>query len=107
MCLDLVLAAERLHGALANPVKALHPATVQTAEDSMSRHATENAPRVSALVTRAIRARELSMIGVWLASLGPIASNLIESAVEAAIKHRGPLDLAALLASPAPTACSC
>jgi serine/threonine-protein kinase len=90
MCLDLVLAAERLHGALANPVKALHPATVQTAEDSMSRHATENAPRISALVTRAIRSRELSMIGVWLTSLGPIAANLIENAVEAAIERTPP-----------------
>jgi serine/threonine-protein kinase len=90
MCLELVLAGERLHGALADPVKALHPATQQSAEDSLSRSATENAPRVAALVARAIRARELSMLDVWFASLGPVASGLLEDAVRAAIRRSPP-----------------
>ena len=90
MCIELVLAGERLHGALADPVKALHPATKQSAEDSLSRSATENAPRVAALVARAIRARELSMLDVWFASLGPVASGLLEDAVRAAIRRSPP-----------------
>ncbi|MBX3187822.1 MAG: serine/threonine protein kinase [Labilithrix sp.] len=90
MCLELVLAGDRLHGALANPVKALHPANEQTMEDSLSRSATENAPRVSALVARAIRSRELSMLDVWFASLGPVASALLEAAVRAAIRRTPP-----------------
>ncbi len=90
MCLDLVLAGDRLHGALANPVKALHPATGESAEDSLSRSASENAPRMAALVARAIRARELSMLDVWFASLGPVASALLEAAVRAAIRRTPP-----------------
>jgi hypothetical protein len=90
MCVELVLAGERLHGALADPVKALHPATEQSAEDSLSRSATENAPRVAALVARAIRARELSMLDVWFASLGPVSSALLEDAVKAAIRRSPP-----------------
>jgi hypothetical protein len=90
MCLELVIAGERLHGALADPVKALHPATDASGEDSLSRSATENAPRVAALVARAIRARELSMLDVWLASLGPVASALLEGAVRAAIRRSPP-----------------
>ncbi len=90
MCLELVLAGERLQGALANPVKALHEASAETHEDSLSRTATENAPRVAALVARAIRARELSMLDVWLASLGPVASTLLETAVRNAIKRTPP-----------------
>jgi hypothetical protein len=90
MCLELVLAGDRLHGALANPVKALHPATDETAEDSLSRNASENAPRMAALVARAIRARELSMLDVWFASLGPVASALLEAAVRAAIRRTPP-----------------
>jgi serine/threonine-protein kinase len=90
LCLDLVLAGDRLQGALANPVKALHPASVESAEDSLSRSATENAPRVAALVARAIRARELSLLDVWFASLGPTASTLLEAAVRAAIRRTPP-----------------
>ena len=90
MCLELVLAGERVHGALADPVKALHPATKQSAEDSLSKKATENAPRIATLVTRAIRVRELPLLDVWFASLGPIASALLESAVRAAIKRTPP-----------------
>ena len=90
MCVELVFAADRLHGALANPVKALHTATKQTQDDSLSRSATENAPRVAALVARAIRARELSMLDVWFASLGPVTSALLENAVKAAIRRTPP-----------------
>jgi serine/threonine-protein kinase len=90
MCLDLVLAGERLHGALADPVKALHSATEVGEEDSFARSVAENAPRVAALVARAIRARELSMLDVWLASLGPVASALLEGGVRAAIRRSPP-----------------
>ena len=90
MCLELVLAGERLQGALADPVKALHPSSEQSAEDSLSRIATENAPRIAALVARAIRARELSLLDVWFASLGPVASALLESAVRSAIRRTPP-----------------
>jgi serine/threonine-protein kinase len=90
LCVALVLAADRLHGALADPVKALHPAMADGAEDSFSRSSTENAPRVAALVARAIRARELSMLDVWFASLGPVTSALLESSVRAAIRRTPP-----------------
>jgi serine/threonine-protein kinase len=90
MCLELVLAGDRLQGALADPVKALHAATQQSADDSLSRAATENAPRVAALVARSIRARELAMLDVWLASLGPSTSALLEGAIRAAIGRTPP-----------------
>ena len=90
MCLQLVLAGDRLQAALANPVKALHPTAAAGAEDSLDRSATENAPRVAALVARAIRARELSLLDVWLASLGPTASALLDEAVRGAIRRTPP-----------------
>jgi serine/threonine-protein kinase len=90
MCLDLVLAGDRLQRALADPVKALHPTSKAGGDDSLARLATENAPRVAALVARAIRARELSMVDVWFASLGPVASALLEAAVRAAIRRSPP-----------------
>ncbi|MEP7049481.1 MAG: serine/threonine-protein kinase [Pseudomonadota bacterium] len=90
MCLELVLAGERLQGALADPVKALHSEGAGSKEDSLSRAATENAPRVAALVARAIRARELSLLDIWFASLGPVASALLEGAVRAAIRRTPP-----------------
>lgn len=90
MCMELVLAGERLHGALADPVKALHVASSESAEDSLRRAATENAPRVAGLVARAVRTRELSMLDVWFASLGPVASALLESAVKGAIGRTPP-----------------
>lgn len=89
-CLALVLAGDRLHGALANPVKALHTASSASHDDSLTRSATDNAPRVAALVARAIRARDLSMLDVWLASLGPITSTLLEEAVRGAIRRTPP-----------------
>jgi len=93
MCLELVLAGERLQGALADPVKALRPAAEQSAEsadDTDSRSAIQNAPRVAGLVARAIRAREPSLLEVWFASLGPVASALLEAAVEGAIGRTPP-----------------
>lgn len=90
VCLELVLAGERLQGALADPVKALHANEENRKEDSLSRSATENAPRIAALVARAIRARELSLLDVWFASLGPVASALLEGAVRAAIRRTPP-----------------
>ncbi|MFO0672338.1 MAG: serine/threonine-protein kinase [Polyangiaceae bacterium] len=90
LCVELVLAGDRLHGALADPVKALHRATKESAEDSLSRAATENAPRVAALVARAIRAREPAMLDVWFASLGPVTSALLEGAIRGAIRRTPP-----------------
>ena len=90
LCLGLVLAGDRLQGALADPVKALHPASEVSSADSLARNATENAPRVSVLVARAIRARELSLLDVWLASLGPVTSALLEAAVRGAIRRTVP-----------------
>jgi len=90
LCLSLVLAGERLQGALADPVKALHPATEATAEDSLTRRATENAPRIASLVSRAIRFRDMSMLDVWFASLGPVASVLLEQAVKGAMLRSPP-----------------
>ncbi len=88
---ELVLAADRLHSALANPVKALHaPVTSSANDDSLARKETENAPRIAGLVARAIRARELSMLDVWLASLGPVTSALLEDAVKSAIGRTRP-----------------
>ncbi len=88
MCVTLVHAGDRLQAALADPVKALHPALD---DEQMSRMpATMNAPRVAGLVARAIRARDLSMLDVWLASLGPVASGLLEGAVRRAIARTPP-----------------
>jgi len=90
MCAELVASGYRLHGALADPVKALHRASDESADASLSRTEIENAPRVAALVARAIRARDLSMLDVWLASLGPVTSGLLEAAVRAAIRRTPP-----------------
>jgi eukaryotic-like serine/threonine-protein kinase len=90
LCLELVVAGDRLHGALADPVKALHAASDESADDSLAQSDIENAPRVAGLVARAIRARELSMLDVWFASLGPVASSLLEAAVRAAIRRTPP-----------------
>ncbi len=88
-CLTLVLAAERLQAALADPVKALHPRS-ENPNDSLLRSTTENAPRTAALLTRAIRARQLSMLDVWLTSLGPVTSSLVERAVKGAVSRTPP-----------------
>jgi eukaryotic-like serine/threonine-protein kinase len=90
-CLELVLAGSRLQNALADPVKGLY-AAVEPREADPGRvpQGTENAPRVATLVARAIRARELSMLDVWLASLGPVTSALLEAAVRGAIRRTPP-----------------
>lgn len=90
MCLELVLAADRLQSALADPVKALHPVHEQSGEDARNKSFADNAPRIATLVARAIRARELALLDVWFAALGPIASALLEAAVDAAIKRTPP-----------------
>jgi serine/threonine-protein kinase len=90
MCLELVLSADRLQSALADPVKALHPVHDQSSEEARSRSFAENAPRIATQVARAIRARELGLLDVWFAALGPIASALLEDAVGAAIKRTPP-----------------
>ncbi|HVY30309.1 MAG TPA: serine/threonine-protein kinase [Polyangiaceae bacterium] len=90
MCLELVLAADRVQSALSDPVKALHPVHEQSAEDARNRSFADNAPRIATQVARAIRARELAMLDVWFAALGPIASALLEEAVGAAIKRTPP-----------------
>src|SRR5262249_20916108 len=78
------------HAALADPVKALHPRVQEIDADSLSRASTANAPRVAALVARAIRARDPAMLDVWLASLGPVASALVETAIRGAIRRTPP-----------------
>ncbi|WP_235880384.1 serine/threonine-protein kinase [Polyangium aurulentum] len=89
LCIRLVLAGDRLQAALADPVKALHGGG-EDAFDALPPRTTQNAPRVAALVARAIRARELSMLDVWFASLGPVASALLEGAVRGAIRRTPP-----------------
>ncbi|RYZ04907.1 MAG: serine/threonine protein kinase [Myxococcales bacterium] len=89
-CLELVLAADRLQSALADPVQALRPVHEQSTEAARSKSFADNAPRIATQVARAIRARELAMLDVWFASLGPIASALLEEAVAAAIKRTPP-----------------
>jgi hypothetical protein len=58
------------------------------ADDSLSKDRHRERPRVAALVARAIRTRELSMLDVWFASLGPVTSALLEAAVRGAIRAR-------------------
>ncbi|MGE0789541.1 MAG: protein kinase [Sandaracinaceae bacterium] len=89
-CLELVLAAERLREALADPVRALHAATEAPSDDTMARASSENGPRTASVVSRAIRAREPSLLEVWLASLGPTAAALVEPAIDAAIRRTPP-----------------
>ncbi len=89
-CLELVLAAERLRAALADPVRALHSAEEAPTDNTLARHVSENAPRTASVVARAIRAREITLLEVWLAALGPTASALVEPAVEAAIRKTPP-----------------
>ena len=70
--------------------RALHAATSAPADDSLSRTATANAPRIAALVGRAIRARDRSVLDVWFSSLGPGAGALLEAAVRGAIARTPP-----------------
>jgi serine/threonine-protein kinase len=86
LCVALVRAGERLQAALADPVKALHAPR----EGDEDENAAENAARVAALVGRAIRSRDLAMLDVWLASLGPVTSALLEAAVRGAIRRTPP-----------------
>ena len=89
-CLQLVIAAERLQAALADPVRALHPASATPDDDSLDQARSENAPRMATVVARAIRKRDLSLLEVWFASLGPMASTLVDRAVRGAVKRTPP-----------------
>lgn len=89
-CVDLVLSAERLHGALADPVRALHPAKTDTSDDSLAERTSANAPRMASVVSRAIRLRDLSLLEVWFASLGPTTASLVEAAIRSAIARTPP-----------------
>ncbi|MBL8680983.1 MAG: serine/threonine protein kinase [Myxococcales bacterium] len=84
LCLQLALGAERLHASLEDPVKGLHSSPEGGAFES------DNAPRVAALVARAIRARDLAPVGVWFGSLGPVTSALVEAAVNGAVRRTPP-----------------
>jgi serine/threonine-protein kinase len=90
MSLELVFAGNRLFAALADPVRGLC-APGEREETSLERHTTENAPRIAAMLARAIRARDMSMLDVWLASLGPTTSTLLDEAVRAAIRRTPPV----------------
>ncbi len=89
-CVDLVLSAERLHGALADPVRALHPAKTDASDDSLAERTSANAPRMASVVSRAIRLRDLSLLEVWFASLGPTTASLVEAAIRSAIARTPP-----------------
>ncbi|HJL18632.1 MAG TPA: serine/threonine-protein kinase [Sandaracinaceae bacterium LLY-WYZ-13_1] len=89
-CLQLVLAGERLQAALADPVRALHAAEEAPTDDSLAHAMSENAPRMASVVARAIRKREMALLDVWLASLGPVASALAEDAVQSAMRRTPP-----------------
>ncbi len=89
-CLELVLAGDRLHRALADPVKGLHPASNFNDDDPLSQRAAENAPRIAALVARAIRARDPTLLDVWFASQGPVVCALLEQSVRGAIRRTPP-----------------
>ncbi len=90
LCAELVVAGNRLQGALADPVKALHAATEASPDEATRGAKRQESLRVAALVARAIRARDLSMLDVWLASLGPVTSALLEAAVRSAIRRTPP-----------------
>jgi len=91
LCVDLVLASDRLVRALADPAKALRPAATDGGlPHSLTRDAAPNAPRVASLVARAIAARDPSLLEVWLASLGPTVSSLVDAAIRAAIQRTPP-----------------
>ena len=88
--LQLVLAGDRLHRALADPVKGLHPVGGVVDDASLSRRITENAPRVATLLARSVRSRDASMLDVWFASQGPVVGILLEEAVSGAIRRTPP-----------------
>ncbi|RLB54976.1 MAG: hypothetical protein DRJ42_07515 [Deltaproteobacteria bacterium] len=77
-------------GALTDPVQALHPASEAPTDDSLARSLSDNAPRMASVMTRAIRAREMTLLDVWFASLGPLASGLVEGAVADAMRRTPP-----------------
>lgn len=88
--LELVMASERLQSALSDPVRALHPAKETAEDDSLRERLAENAPRTAKMLARAIRSRDLSLLEVWFASLGPTAATLVEAALKETIRRIPP-----------------
>jgi len=88
-CMALVLAAERLRAALADPVRGLHSAK-DASDDSLAKATTENAPRMASVVARAIKMQEIALLEVWFASLGTTVAELVEAAVVAAQRRSPP-----------------
>jgi serine/threonine-protein kinase len=89
-CLALVMAVERLQNALADPVRALHPAKSGPGDDSLAERTSANAPRMAGVVARAVRARDLTLLDVWFASLAPVAAALVEASIKAAAARTPP-----------------
>jgi eukaryotic-like serine/threonine-protein kinase len=74
----------------AEDVASAGPSEPPPAPDPAARAAAENAPRVATLVARAVQARQLALLDVWFASLGPVASALLEAAIDGAIRRTRP-----------------
>lgn len=85
-CRTLVVAAERVQASLADPVKGLHNAAPRELDAAGIEHTSKTA----ALITRAIRTRELSILDLWLTSLGPVASRLVEAQLQQARERTPP-----------------
>jgi serine/threonine-protein kinase len=90
LCTELVMSADRVQQALANPDVALHPPGDGSEIDVALSRGSMSPPRVAELVVRAIRARELSLLDVWLASLGPLLAGLLEASLRGAIRRTPP-----------------
>ncbi|MDW8361383.1 MAG: serine/threonine-protein kinase [Myxococcales bacterium] len=89
-CVQLVVAAERLRLALADPVAALRRADAAPVDDSLTRASTENAPRIATLLARAVRTRQPALVEAWLASLDGPCGALVEAALRAAVARTPP-----------------
>lgn len=82
----LVGAAGRVVTALSNPVRGLHLA----ADEAKNAPLSDAELKTSALVVRAIRGREMGLLDVWLASLGPAVSPLVEALIAGAVERTPP-----------------
>lgn len=85
-CERLVGAAGRVVTALSDPVRGLHLASDGTTERSLS----DGEQKTSALVARAIRGREMGLLDVWLASLGPAVSPLVDALIAGVVERTPP-----------------
>lgn len=89
-CSELVFAAERLRASLTDPVRALHRVGSDAVPADDAEDQQRNATRMASVVARAIRARDITRLEVWFASLGATASTLVEAAVASAIRRSPP-----------------